>query len=91
MLLPLELFADVPDFADATYHFERRLFVKVGGARSQRKFRNNAAVNDGRPRRCSMKGAPRKIHRNDGMNVTQVAMVAPNTPACIGLREPGLR
>lgn len=28
-------------------------------------------------RRCSMKGAPRKIHKNDGMKVTHVAMTAP--------------
>jgi hypothetical protein len=36
------------------------------------------------PRSCSMKGAPRKIQRKHGVNVTQVASKPPNVPANSG-------
>ena len=38
-----------------------------------------------------MNGAPRKIHRKQGVNVTQVASNPPNTPAVSGDSEPGSR
>src|SRR5690348_8010529 len=41
------------------------------------------------PRRDSMNGAPRKIQRNEGMNVTQVASNPPSVPASMGGRVLG--
>jgi hypothetical protein len=40
------------------------------------------------PRNRSMKGAPRKIHRKHGVNVTQVASRPPSVPAASGLKPP---
>src|SRR5262245_24146329 len=42
-------------------------------------------------RKDSMKGAPRKIHRKHGVNVTQVASKPPQVPATIGDSVPGSR
>ena len=43
------------------------------------------------PRRVSMNGAPRKIHRKHGMKVTQVASRPPSVPARSGCSMPGSR
>ena len=43
------------------------------------------------PRRVSMKGAPRKIQRKQGVKVTQVASKPPSVPASIGDSVPGSR
>src|SRR5712671_664655 len=43
------------------------------------------------PRRVSMKGAPRKIQRKQGVKVTQVASSPPSVPASIGDSVPGSR
>src|SRR6266567_3568384 len=43
------------------------------------------------PRNTSMNGAPRKIQRKHGVNVTQVASSPPKVPASIGGSAPGLR
>jgi hypothetical protein len=43
------------------------------------------------PRICSMKGAPRKIHRKQGAKVTHVASSPPSVPATSGLKAPGSR
>src|SRR5262249_36090676 len=42
-------------------------------------------------RSVSMKGAPRKIQRKHGVNVTQVASRPPSVPASIGDNPPGSR
>src|SRR6185503_5067034 len=44
---------------------------------------------DGRPRRASMYGAPRKIHRKQGAKVTQVVRSAPMVPARSGAMPAG--
>ena len=43
------------------------------------------------PRSFSTNGAPRKIHRKQGVKVTQVASSPPSVPASIGDRPPGSR
>src|SRR6266487_2744612 len=43
------------------------------------------------PRNVSMNGAPRKIQRKQGVNVTQVASKPPRVPAIMGASEPGSR
>ena len=43
------------------------------------------------PRSVSMKGAPRKIQRKQGTNVTQVASRPPSVPASRGASAPGSR
>src|SRR4029077_17875733 len=43
------------------------------------------------PRSLSTNGAPRKIQRKQGVNVTQVASNPPKVPASIGDRAPGSR
>ena len=43
------------------------------------------------PRSVSMKGAPRKIQRKQGVKVTQVASRPPSVPASIGGSAPGSR
>jgi hypothetical protein len=43
------------------------------------------------PRNVSMKGAPRKIQRKQGVKVTQVASRPPSVPATIGESAPGSR
>src|SRR5262245_5062189 len=43
------------------------------------------------PRSASMNGAPRKIQRKEGMNVTQVASKPPSVPASMGGSEPASR
>ena len=43
------------------------------------------------PRSRSMNGAPRKIQRKQGVNVTQVASSPPSVPASIGDSVPGSR
>ena len=43
------------------------------------------------PRSLSMNGAPRKIQRKHGVNVTQVASNPPSVPANIGDNVPGSR
>ena len=42
-------------------------------------------------RNCSTNGAPAKIHSVDGVNVTQVVIAAPSTPAVIGENGPASR
>src|SRR6185437_16631951 len=44
----------------------------------------SAACNARLLRRASMQGAPRKIQRKHGANVTQVVRIEPITPAAIG-------
>ncbi len=43
------------------------------------------------PRMASMKGAPRKIQRKQGANVTQVVSRPPRVPANAGASDPGSR
>src|ERR1700730_7732452 len=43
------------------------------------------------PRSCSINGAPRKIQRKHGVNVTHVASSPPRVPAAIGESVPGAR
>src|SRR5690242_11203642 len=50
-----------------------------------------AEFNAEMPRRCSMKGAPTKIQRKQGINVTQVANRPPRVPASNGDKTPGSR
>src|SRR5215204_5989652 len=52
---------------------------------------DNAALSALFPRSCSTKGAPRKIHRKHGVNVTQVASRPPRVPAASGESPPGSR
>src|SRR5277367_898850 len=51
----------------------------------------NAAFSALLPRNVSMNGAPRNIHRKQGVNVTQVASKPPSVPASIGDSAPGAR
>src|ERR1700687_4771964 len=51
----------------------------------------SAPANPLLPRRVSMKGAPRKIQRKQGVKVTQVASNPPSVPASIGDSVPGSR
>src|SRR6266404_2861210 len=51
----------------------------------------SAPANPLLPRRISMKGAPRKIHRKHGVKVTHVASNPPSVPASIGDSAPGSR
>ena len=50
-----------------------------------------AALSARAPRNASTNGAPRKIHRKQGVKVTQVVSNPPSTPATSGLRPVGLR
>jgi len=52
---------------------------------------DSAALSALLPRRVSTNGAPRKIHRKHGVNVTHVASSPPSVPAIIGDRPPGSR
>src|SRR6516165_8482721 len=52
---------------------------------------DSAALSGLLPRSFSTNGAPRKIHRKQGVKVTQVASKPPNVPASTGESEPGSR
>ena len=52
---------------------------------------DKAAFSDLLPRSFSTNGAPRKIHRKHGVNVTQVASKPPSVPASMGDSPPGSR
>ena len=52
---------------------------------------DSAALSALFPRSFSTNGAPRKIHRKQGVNVTHVASRPPRVPASIGERPPGSR
>src|SRR5262249_33970595 len=52
---------------------------------------DSAALSALLPRSVSTNGAPRKIHRKQGVNVTQVASKPPSVPAIMGASGPGSR